>query len=128
MNEAVRPLRSGAGLEVLVALEPGQELRHSQPEPRVNEFRGDLSKRREHERPQVRAGVRHFQMLVRDHAIVIEQKVEIQRPGPVVNISAASVESFDLQQRVQQVVRWQPGSDGNNGIEIVGLTGGAADR
>ena len=91
MSEAVRPFGPGVPSHLLIALKPGQELRDGHPEARMNEFRGDLRERREHEPSQVGAGVRHLQAVVRDHAIVIKQQVKIQRPGPVANISAASV-------------------------------------
>jgi hypothetical protein len=94
----------------------------------MHELRCNFRERREHKPSQVGMRMRYLEAVVRDHATIIEQQVEIQRAGSMVDISAASMDAFDVLQRVQQVVRRQARGDRHNGVEIVRLGDRTADR
>src|SRR5712692_2444100 len=95
---------------------------------RNRDVRRDLCEGREHEGALVHAGVRDDEPRLGDHAIAVEQQVEIERARRAGKFAPAAETPLGGEQRLQQSPRSELGLDRGNRVDKVRLCADADRR
>src|SRR5258708_26633053 len=95
---------------------------------RNRDVRRDLVEGREHEGARVHAGVGDEETRLGDHAIAVEQQVEIERARRAGKFAPAAETPLGGEQRLQQRPRRELGLDCGNRVDKVGLRADADGR
>src|ERR1043166_3034635 len=101
----------------------GQQFPDGPPPARDDEIRGDLGQWGEDEPSLVQARVRNRAAGLADHAIAVQEQVEVERPGPpsLLPNTGTPAGAFNREQGLEQVARGEFGRGQRGGVQVAAL-------